>query len=131
MPPVDIINLIARGKTTEAAAQNSNSASVSAQSAIASTLSGQVTNRVAKIAGISQLIIDPGLGGGSGSTDSPRIAVQQRVTGNMYVTFATDLTGTQSAQIQVEYRLSPKWSVSGTRDQNGGFGFEAKAKKDF
>jgi translocation and assembly module TamB len=104
---------------------------MSAQSTIASSLSSQVTSRVSKIAGISQLSIDPGLGGGGGQNTGPKIAIQQRVTGNLFVTFASDLTGTQRQQIQVEYRLSPKWSVSGIRDQNGGFGFDAKAHKDF
>ena len=130
LPPVDIINLIAFGKTTEASAQNTQSTSSSAQSLIASSLSSQVTSRVSKIAGISQLSIDPGLGGG-GQNTGPKIAIQQRVTGNLFVTFASDLTGTQREQIQVEYHLSPKWSVSGIRDQNGGFGFDAKAHKDF
>jgi translocation and assembly module TamB len=130
LPPVDIINLIAFGKTTEASAQNTQSASMSAQSTIASGLTNQVASRVSKIAGISQLSIDPGLGGG-GQNTGPKIAIQQRVTGNLFVTFASDLTGTQREQIQVEYHLSPKWSVSGIRDQNGGFGFDAKARKDF
>jgi translocation and assembly module TamB len=130
LPPVDVINLIARGQTTEAAAQNTSTTSQSAESTIASTLSSQVAGRVAKIAGISQLSIDPGLGGG-GQNTGPKIAIQQRVTGNLFVTFATDLTGTQREQIQVEYHLNPKWSVSGIRDQNGGFGFDAKAHKDF
>jgi translocation and assembly module TamB len=130
LPPVDIINLIAFGKTTEASAQSPATGSMGAESVIASGLSSQVTSRVSKIAGISQLSIDPGLGGG-GQNSGPKIAIQQRVTGNLFVTFASDLTGTQREQIQVEYHLSPKWSVSGIRDQNGGFGFDAKAHKDF
>lgn len=132
LPPVDIINLVARGQTTEAAAQNTSTGAQSAESTIASGLVGQATSRISKIAGISQLSIDPGLGGGgSGQTNGPKIAIQQRVTGNLFVTFAGDLTDTQNQQIEVEYHLSPKWSVSGTRDQNGGFGFEAKAHKEF
>jgi translocation and assembly module TamB len=131
LPPVDIINLIAFGKTTEASAQSPTTGSMGAESVIASGLTSQVTSKVSKIAGISQLSIDPGLGGGGGQNNGPKIAIQQRVTGNLFVTFATDLTGTQREQIQVEYHLSPKWSVSGIRDQNGGFGFDAKAHKDF
>jgi translocation and assembly module TamB len=134
LPPVDIINLIAFGKTTEASAQQSaqspQSTTAGAESLIASGITGQVTSRVSKIAGISQLSIDPGLGGG-GQNTGPKIAVQQRVTGNLFVTFSSDLTGTQREQIQVEYHLSPKWSVSGIRDQNGGFGFDARAHRDF
>ena len=130
LPPVDIINLIAFGKTTEASAQTPTTGTMGAESVIASSLSSQVTSRVSKIAGISQLSIDPGLGGG-GQNTGPKIAIQQRVTGNLFVTFATDLTGTQREQIQVEYHVSPRWSVSGIRDQNGGFGFDARAHKDF
>ncbi len=134
LPPVDIINLVAFGKTTEASAQastqNPQSTSSSAESLIAAGISSQVTNKVSKIAGISQLSIDPGLGGG-GQNSGPKIAIQQRVTGNLFITFATDLTGTGQEQVQVEYHLSPKWSISGIRDQNGGFGFDARAHKEF
>jgi hypothetical protein len=31
--------------------------------------------------------------------------------------------------IQLEYRKSPRISYSATRDQNGGFGFDAKIHK--
>jgi hypothetical protein len=32
------------------------------------------------------------------------------------------ITSTQRQAIQIEYKFNPKWSVSGTRNQNGGFG---------
>jgi hypothetical protein len=53
-----------------------------------------------------------------------RAAIQQRATSNLLVTFATDITSTQRQAIQIEYKFNPKWSVSGTRNQNGGFGVE-------
>lgn len=131
LPPVDIINLLAFGKTTEAAAASpATPTTVGAESALASGLSSSVTSRVEKIAGISQLTIDPTLGGSNRSPDA-RIAVQQRVTGNLFVTFTTDLTSTQRQQLQIEYRLSRKWSLSGTRDQNGGLGFDARVHNEF
>jgi hypothetical protein len=33
--------------------------------------------------------------------------------------------------IQIEYKFNPKWSVSGTRDQNSGFGVDERYRKDF
>ncbi|HEX4602539.1 MAG TPA: translocation/assembly module TamB domain-containing protein, partial [Candidatus Angelobacter sp.] len=60
-----------------------------------------------------------------------RVAIQQRVTSNLLVTFATDITSTQRQAIQVEYKFNPKWSVSGTRNQNGGFGVDGRYRKDF
>ncbi|HEY2362326.1 MAG TPA: nicotinamide phosphoribosyltransferase domain-containing protein [Candidatus Angelobacter sp.] len=33
--------------------------------------------------------------------------------------------------VQIEYKFNPKWSVSGTRAQNGGFGVDGRYRKDF
>jgi hypothetical protein len=49
----------------------------------------------------------------------------------LLVTFATDITSTQRQAIKVEYKLNPKWPVSGTRNQNGGFGVDGRYRKDF
>jgi translocation and assembly module TamB len=130
LPPVDIINLLAFGKTTEAAAANpSTPGNLGAQTVLAQGL-GEVSSRIEKFAGISHLAIDPALGGDN-HNQGPRIAIQQRVTSNLLVTFATDVTSTQRQVIQMEYKLNKKWSVSGVRDQNGGLGIDTKFHKDF
>jgi translocation and assembly module TamB len=127
LPPADIISLIAFGKTSEATIQTAPGA-LGAESLIASQVSSQLTSRVEKIAGISQLSIDPVLGG-SGQTPGARIAIQQRVTSKIFVTFATDVTSTQREAISVQYQQSPRLSFSGTRDQNGGFAFDTRIRK--
>ncbi len=132
LPPVDIINLVARGKTVEEANANPNPpGTLGAQAVLAGAVSSQVSGKIAKLAGISQLQIDPGLGTDNGQNPGARIAIQQRVTSNLFVTYATDVTSTQRQAIQLEYKLNPRWSVSGTRDQNGGFGAQGKYRKDF
>jgi translocation and assembly module TamB len=134
LPPVDIINLIASGKTIESAGANpspSPTSTLGAESLLASGISSQVSGRIAKLAGVSQLQIDPGIGSDNGQTPGARIAIQQRVTSNLLVTFATDVTSTQHQAIQVEYKFNPRWSVSGTRNQNGGFGVDGRYRKDF
>jgi translocation and assembly module TamB len=132
LPPVDVINLLARGQTTEASAQTPTPpGTLGAQSVVASAISSQVSGKVAKLAGVSQLQIDPALGTDNGQNPGARVAIQQRVTSNLLVTYATDVTSTQRQAIQVEYKLNPKWSVSGTRNQNGGFGMDGRYRKDF
>ena len=132
LPPVDIINLLARGTTLEATSANPNPpGTLGAQAALASTISSQVSGKIARLAGVSQLEIDPGIGSDNGQNNGARIAIQQRVTSNLLVTIATDVTSTQRQAIQVEYRFNPKWSVSSTRDQNGGFGVNGRYRKDF
>ncbi|HWY67113.1 MAG TPA: translocation/assembly module TamB domain-containing protein [Terriglobales bacterium] len=131
LPPSDIINLIAFGKTTEASAANPTPVgSLGPESLVASQVSSQVTSRLEKVAGISQLTIDPELGDNQ-QNPGARVAIQQRVTGNLFVTFATDVTETQDMTIRMEYRVSPRVSLSGTRDQTGGFGFLTKIHKSW
>jgi translocation and assembly module TamB len=131
LPSADIINLLAFGQTTEANAANPvTPADQAAEGLLASQVSSQITNRVSKIAGISQLSINPVLSGGS--TLGPAgaiVTVQQRITGNFFVTYSTNVATTQDQVIMGQYQLSPKVAVTGTRDQNGGFAFDTVFKK--
>jgi translocation and assembly module TamB len=132
LPPSDIINLLAFGKTAEASAANPTPGNLGAESLLASQVSGQVTSRVEKIAGISRLSVDPVLAGnGSQRNPGARITIQQRVTGNIFVTFATDVTSTQNQVIELQYNITPRVTISGTRDQNGGFGFDTRIQKSW
>ena len=130
LPPADIINLIARGKTLEAAqAEQAQPANLGAQSLIASQVASQVSSRLEKVAGLSQLSIDPVLGGGTGQNPGARVTIQQRVTSKVFVTFSTDVTSTQRQAIKLEYQVNPRFSITGSRDQNGGFGFDTRFHK--
>ena len=44
------------------------------------------------------------------------------------MTFATDATSTQREIIKLEYQATPRVSVSGVRDQNGGFAFDVRIR---
>lgn len=131
LPQADIINLLAFGKTTEAAANNTSTTNQTAESLVASQVSSQVTSRVSKIAGISQLSINPVLGNGASQGNGANITIQQRVTGNLFVTFSTNVGATQSQTVQGQYQLTPRVAVSATRDPNGGFAFDTLIKKSW
>jgi translocation and assembly module TamB len=132
LPPSDIINLIAFGKTQEASAANPNPpGNLAAEQAVASQVSSQITNRVEKVAGLSQLSVDPLLGSNQGQSPGARVTVQQRVTGKIFVTFSTDTTSTQNSVMKLEFQQSPRVSYSATRDQNGGFGFDRRIHKEW
>lgn len=129
LPEADIISLLAFGKTTE-----SNGAATpgrqAAMGAVASQVSSQITSRVSRVAGISHLSINPVLAGGTNQGPAGAVVtIQQRVTGNLFVTFSTNVTSTQYQTIMGQYRISPRLAVSATRDQNGGFGFDVTLKK--
>jgi translocation and assembly module TamB len=125
----DIINLLAFGQTTTEAASNATPASVGAESAVAGAVGGQVAGQVQKITGISQLTIDPL----AGNNQSPgtQLAIQQRVSGNLLLTFSTDVTSAQNQTIQLQYQARKNVSVSVLRDENGGYGVDLKYHKAF
>jgi translocation and assembly module TamB len=130
LPAADVINLIAFGKTSEAAAAQPTPAGLGAQSLIASQVSSQVTSRIEKLAGISQLSFDPNLGSGQRSAGA-RIAIQQRVTSKIFVTYSADVTSIQQQAVKLEYQINRKASLTAVRDQNGGFSFETNFRKQW
>jgi translocation and assembly module TamB len=128
-PPLataDIINLIARGKTT----QEANATSPSTDSMIASQAASQVSGGLQKLAGISSLQIDP-LIGGNNQNPSARVAIQQRVTKNLLFTFSTDVSQPGSEMVQGEYQINKRWSISMARDQVGGVSVDGKYHTKF
>ncbi|HZU41840.1 MAG TPA: translocation/assembly module TamB domain-containing protein [Terriglobales bacterium] len=128
LPPVDIINLLARGQTTEEA--NAAPSNLGANQVIASGLASQVSGQIQKLAGISSLTIDPTLGG-TGTNPGARIAIQQRVTKNFYFTFSTDVTNAQQDIIQGEYQFTKHWGIEADRDETGNIGVTAKYHTSF
>ena len=131
LAPSDIINLIAFGKTAEESASSSSTpTSVGAESVLAQGVSGQVSGRLEKLAGISQLSIDP-LAGTNPNDPGSQISIQQRVSGNLLLTFSTDVTSTQNQAVQLEYQARRNVSVSVLRDQNGGYAIDVRVRKEF
>ena len=72
--------------------------------------------------------MDPVLGGNQ-QGNGARITLQQRVTGNLYVTISTDVASTQRDVIEIQYHFTPRISITGVRKQNGGFGANLQFKK--
>ena len=128
-PPLataDIINLIARGKTSSELAASSQST----DSMIASQAASQVSGNLQKLAGISSLQIDPTFGGNN-QNPSTRVAVQQRVTKNFLFTFSTDVSQPGQELVQGDYQINKRWSVSVARDQLGGVSVDGRFHTKF
>jgi translocation and assembly module TamB len=130
LPSADIIHLVAFGKTSEqSAASPSTPAALGAQSVLAQGVSGQISNRLEQLTGISQLTLNPL----SNSQTNPgsQVAIQQHITGNLLLTFSTDVTSTQNQSVQVQYRAKKNLSISVLRDQYGGYAADVRIHKTF
>ena len=129
LPQADIIHLLAFGQTTEASAMDSTPANQAAETLVANQVTSQVTSRLSKVAGISQLSVNPVLQNSGGQNAGANITIQQRITSNLFVTFSSNVTTTQGQTIQGQYQVTPSVAVSATRDPNGGFAVDALIKK--
>ena len=128
-PPLataDVINLIARGKTTSESAASSQST----DSMIASQAASQFSGGVQKLAGISSLQIDP-LFGSNSQNPSARVAIQQRVSKKFLFTFSTDPSQPGNETVQGDYQINKRWSVSVARDQLGGVSVDGRFHTKF
>jgi translocation and assembly module TamB len=128
LPPIDIINLIARGQTTEGAPASFGASAVLAQGL--SQVESTVGSNISKLTGVSGLQIDP-LIGGNNTNPSARIGLQQRVTKNFVFTFSTDVTQPQNEIVQGEYQLNKRWSVSVVRNESGGVAVDGRLHTNF
>jgi translocation and assembly module TamB len=131
LPQAEIIHLLALGTTTQQSAQQSVSAMQTGENLVASQVTSQVTSRISKIAGISQLSINPVLASGAQSSPGANITIQQRVTGNLFITFSSNLATSQGQTMQGQYQVTPRVAVSATRDPNGGFAVDTLVKKSW
>jgi translocation and assembly module TamB len=131
LPTADIIHLLAFGNTTaEAASSPSTSAAMGAESVLAQGVGSQVAGKLENLTGISQLTIDP-LAANSAGNPGAQVAIQERVTGSLLLTFSTDVTSTQSQTVELQYQVNKRTSVTVLRDQNGGYGIDLRLHRDF
>jgi translocation and assembly module TamB len=130
LPELDIINLLAFGQTTAERASNPDTpASVGAESAVAQGAASQVASHLQQATGLSQLTIDPLAG--SSQDPGAQVAIQQRLTGSILLTFSTDVTSTQRETVEIEYQPKKKLKYSLVRDEYGGYGFDVRYHKVF
>ena len=135
LPTGDIIALLAFGQTTQQSAQlqqsGSSAFSQGASNAIlAAAMNATVSNRVQRLFGVSRIKVDPqGLSTETSPTQSgPAITIEQQVSGNITVSYSTNVSQTSQQVIQAEYNVTRNISIVGIRDQNGVISFDVRIR---
>ncbi len=132
-PPLseqDIFSLLSVGRTQEEAAiyseqQSQAGVNSTADSILGGALNATLSSRINKLFGGGSVKIDPTFVSGSGNATA-RITVQQQVSKNGTVTYATNVNSTAQQLIQGQYNITPNLSVLGVRDESGVFSLELK-----
>jgi translocation and assembly module TamB len=137
-PPLteaDIFNLLALGRTQEEAQlyqeqQTQAGTDPTTSALLGGALNATVSSRVGKLFGAGSVKIDPAFVGTLGNS-SARITVQEPISKQITLVFATNVNETAEQLIQLQYQLNENNSIWITRDESGVFSIVYKIRKRY
>ena len=137
-PPLseaDVFALLALGRTQEESQlyqeqQIQAGTDPTTSSLLGGALNATVSNRVSKLFGVGSVKIDPAFVGTLGNS-SARITVQQQLSRQLTLTYATNVNSSAEQLIQVQYQVSPNVSIVAARDETGVFSLVYKIRKRY
>jgi translocation and assembly module TamB len=127
-PPLseqDIFSLLAMGRTQEeqqiySTEQQQAGVNSTADSLLGGALNATISSRIQKLFGGGSVRIDPTFVSGVGNATA-RITVEEPVSKQATLTYATNVNSTAEQLIQAEWRLTSNFSVLAVRDESGVF----------
>jgi translocation and assembly module TamB len=93
-------------------------------------LNATVGSRVGKLFGAGSVKIDPSFVGTLGNS-AARITVQEPLSKQLTLVFATNVNQSAQQLIQVQYQLNANNSIVATRDESGVFSVVYKIRKRY
>jgi translocation and assembly module TamB len=134
LPELEIVSLIAGGRSREEIAAHSEDLARSVtserlfQSGAASILFDLLQQRVGNrlgLLGTGRVRIDPFLVGAENNPGA-RITLSEQVTNELTVTYSQDLASNRQQVITIEYFVSRNTSILASRDEYGNFGLDLR-----
>lgn len=135
LPQQDVIALLALGRTQEEqnmyTQQQQNQGTNSTTNALlGGALNATVSNRVQKLFGVGSVKIDPTFVGSLGNSTA-RVTVEQQISRNVTLTYATNVNSTAQQLIQAQVDITRNVSVVAVRDENGVFSMVLKIHRRY
>ncbi len=133
LPQADVISLLALGRTQQEQqlySQQQEQAGIDSttNALLGGALNATVGNRVQKLFGVGSVKIDPTYLGNLGDS-SARITVQQNVSRNVQLTYATNVNATAEQLLQAQVNLTASLSILAVRDESNVFSLVVKVHK--
>ena len=132
LPELEIVSLIAGGRTREEIASRSTVSVPTSerlfQSGAASILFDLLQQRVGNRLGLlggGRVRIDPFLVGAENNPGA-RITLSEQVTKDLSITYSQDLSSNRQQVVLIEYFVSRNTSVVASRDELGNFGLDLR-----
>jgi translocation and assembly module TamB len=135
LPQADVISLLALGRTQEEQAlysqqEQSIGSDSTTNALLGGALNAAVGSRVQKLFGGGSVKIDPTYVGTIGGS-SARITVQQNLSRNVQVTYATNVNATAQQLIQAQVNITQSVSLLAVRDEAGVFSLVLNVHKRY
>jgi len=137
LQPREIIAMLALGRAPDSSdstrnlrTNDVNNLQSGANSLLGGAVTAPVTQRLAKLFGITNIRIDP-LVQGITNTPQTRVTVEQQISPMVTITYITNLSQTSEQIFRLEWALSQRFSLVALRDDNGEFGIDFQYKKQF
>ncbi|MBI3896629.1 MAG: translocation/assembly module TamB domain-containing protein [Acidobacteria bacterium] len=132
LPTNDILALLVAGSSRQIAGETSPTQPVpqiGAESLLSQALSAQIGSRLDRIFGAGRIRVDPQLVG-FGQSANATVALEQQIKNNFTILYVTDVTSVRRQIIQGEWAISPRFAITGIRDENGlvGINFQLKLR---
>lgn len=130
LPQADVISLLALGRTQQeqqlySQEEEQAGSNPTTNALLGGALNAAVGSRVQRLFGVGSVKIDPTYVGNLGNSTA-RITVQQNVSRNVQLTYATNVNTTAEQLIQAQVNLTQNVSVLAVRDEAGVFSMVLK-----
>lgn len=130
LPEGDIIALLAMGRTREESTSLTGQATspfteAASNAILGAAISNVLSSRAQKLFGLSQIKIDPSVGGPENNPNA-RLTIEQQVSGRVTLTYVTNLAQSAQQVIQAEFQINRNLSIIAVRDQYGVVGFDIR-----
>lgn len=133
LPQADVISLLALGRTQQeqqlySQEEEQAGANPMTNALLGGALNAAVASRMQRLFGVGSVKIDPTYIGNLGNSTA-RITVQQNISRNVQLTYATNVNTTAEQLIQAQVNLTENVSVLAIRDEAGVFSMVLKVHK--
>lgn len=130
LPPEDVLALLALGEAFKRPYSTETSTQLSTASLLSFRLTEEAQKRAQSLFSLDRFRIDPFLMGSSAEMTA-RLTVGKKISRDFYIYYSTNLTRQTEEIIRLEWDLSNKLSIVGTRNEFGRISFDVKIRRRF
>ena len=137
LPDLEILALVSTGSATQSAAlqggagaSDSGAGSMAAESFLYGQAASLISDRVNNLFNLDRFRIAP-LTGESGGPTSARVTVGKRLNRDLFATYSYDPSETDQQILQVEWQVSPQFTLVVTQNGDGSYAVDGRWENRF